>query len=96
MDAEPERIARLHHVAAALADAAGVTRVAGAVLSVEMPGPIEALTAQADCARDGVRVGCFRPPSTPDDISRLRLTASAGIDDDELALSCKLVGTVVP
>ena len=38
----------------------------------------------------------FRPPSTPDGISRLRLTASAGISDDDLALSCKLIGTVVP
>ena len=96
MDAEPERVARLHHVAAALADAAGVPRVAGAVLSVEMPGPIEALAAQAECAGSGVRVGCFRPPSTPDGISRLRLTASAGIPDDDLTLSCKLIGTVVP
>ncbi len=52
MDAEPERVARLHHVAATLADAAGVPRVAGAVLSVEMPGPAEALAAQAECARE--------------------------------------------
>jgi len=96
MDAEPERVARLHHVAASLADAAGVPRVAGAVLSVEMPGPAETLAAQAECAGSGVRVGCFRPPSTPDGISRLRLTASAGIDDDGLTLACKLIGTVVP
>ena len=96
MDAEPERVARLHHVAASLADAAGVARVAGAVQSVEMPGPAEALAAQAECARDGVRVGCFRPPSTPDGISRLRLTASAAVDDDELAHACKLIETVVP
>ena len=96
MDAEPERLARLHHVAASLGDAAGVARVAGAVLSVEMPGPTEALAAQAECARDGVRVGCFRPPSTPDGISRLRLTASAAITADELAHACKLIDTVVP
>ncbi len=62
----------------------------------EMPGPAEALAAQAECARDGVRVGCFRPPSTPDGISRLRLTASAGVDDDDLAHAAKLIGTVVP
>ncbi|KAA1396066.1 8-amino-7-oxononanoate synthase [Aeromicrobium ginsengisoli] len=96
VDAEPERVARLHHVAATLADAAGAARVAGAVLSVEMPGPAEALAAQAQCAADGVRVGCFRPPSTPDGISRLRLTASAGVDDDQLAHAAKLISTVVP
>ncbi len=96
MDVEPERVARLHHVAATLADAAGVPRVAGAVLSVEMAGPAEALAAQAECAAGGVRVGCFRPPSTPDGISRLRLTASAGVGDDELMLAAKLIGTVVP
>lgn len=95
IDAEPDRVARVHHVAAALADAAGVPPVAGAVLSVEMSGPGEALAAQAACADGGVRVGCFRPPSTPDGISRLRLTASAGIDDDQLALACKLIETVV-
>ena len=96
IDAEPERVARLHHVAASLADAAGVARVPGAVLSVEMPGPAEALAAQAECAGSGVRVGCFRPPSTPDGISRLRLTASSAVDDDELALACKLISSVVP
>ncbi|VXB46588.1 8-amino-7-oxononanoate synthase [Aeromicrobium sp. 9AM] len=95
MDVEPERVARLHHVAATLADAAGVQRVAGAVLSVEMPGPVEALAAQAECGASGVRVGCFRPPSTPDGISRLRLTASAGVSEDELTLAGKLIGTVV-
>ena len=31
---------------------------------------------------NGVRIGCFRPPSTPDGISRLRLTAHAHLDDD--------------
>jgi len=96
VEAEPERVARLRHVAATLADAAGVARVAGAVLSVEMPGPAEALSAQAACAADGVRIGCFRPPSTPDGISRLRLTASAGVDDDQLAHATKLIATVVP
>lgn len=91
---EPDLVARVNVVAKALADAAGVAQPAGAVLSVEMPGPLEALEAQAECARQGVRVGCFRPPSTPDGISRLRLTASAALDDERLAQACDVIEAV--
>ncbi|MEU4554250.1 8-amino-7-oxononanoate synthase [Micromonospora violae] len=61
--------------------AAGLTVSApdAAVISVTAPGP-EAATAWAEDCRDrGVAVGCFRPPSTPDSCSRLRLTVSAGV-----------------
>ncbi|RZT77109.1 8-amino-7-oxononanoate synthase [Micromonospora violae] len=61
--------------------AAGLTVSApdAAVISVTAPGP-EAATAWAEDCRDrGVAVGCFRPPSTPDSRSRLRLTVSAGV-----------------
>jgi 8-amino-7-oxononanoate synthase len=94
--AEPELVARVNMVAASLADAAHVERPAGAVLSVEMAGPLEAVAAQAECARQGVRVGCFRPPSVPDGISRLRITASARLDDDQLAHACDVIGSVAP
>lgn len=33
----------------------------------------------------GLRVGCFRPPSVPDGVSRLRLTARATLTGAELA-----------
>ncbi|TCB92180.1 8-amino-7-oxononanoate synthase [Micromonospora zingiberis] len=50
-----------------------------AVVSVTAPGP-EAATAWAAACRDrGVAVGCFRPPSTPDSRSRLRLTIGTGV-----------------
>ncbi len=49
-----------------------------------MPGPREAVDAVARAAEQGVRIGCFRPPSTPDGISRLRLTAHAHLTDDEV------------
>ena len=48
-------------------------------------GPLEAVAAVEKAAGNGVRIGCFRPPSTPDGISRLRLTAHAQLDDDELS-----------
>ena len=39
---------------------------------------------------------CFRPPSTPDGLSRLRLTAHAHHTDEELALAAKVLRRVVP
>jgi 8-amino-7-oxononanoate synthase len=93
---EPDLVARVNLVAAALADAAGVDRPAGAVLSVAMADPLEAVAAQAECGRRGVRVGCFRPPSVPDGISRLRITASARLDDDQLAHACDVIASVTP
>jgi len=81
---EPGRVARVREVAAALADACAVPAVDGAVLAVAMPGPREALAAVEAAAAQGVRIGCFRPPSTPDGISRLRLTAHAHLTDDEV------------
>jgi len=79
--AEPQLPKRVRTNAAVLAEACGVDPVAGAVLSVPMPGPDEALAAVARAREGGVRIGCFRPPSTPDGISRLRLTAHADHDD---------------
>ncbi|MFC5207528.1 hypothetical protein ACFPM0_13370 [Pseudonocardia sulfidoxydans] len=37
----------------------------------------------------GVLVGCFRPPSVPDGVSRLRLVARAGIDPGDVADATK-------
>ncbi len=68
-----------------LADALGQPAPAGAVLSVVMASPEAALHAQAAALAAGVRVGCFRPPSTPDGTARLRVTASAGLADEEWA-----------
>jgi 8-amino-7-oxononanoate synthase len=78
---EPERAKQVRANAAVLADAIGVEPPAGAVLSRPMPGPDEALAAVAQAAAQGLRIGCFRPPSTPDGISRIRLTAHADHDD---------------
>ncbi len=64
-----------------LAASLGVEPSAGAVLSLPMPSPQAAVAAQAAALEQGVRVGCFRPPSVPDGISRLRITVSAGIGD---------------
>lgn len=91
---EPALVDRVNDGALALSMAAGIAAPAGAVMSVEMPGPLEALAAQTECIRRGIRVGCFRPPSVPDGISRLRITASAGVTDDELAGACTIIREV--
>src|SRR5690606_26517017 len=65
---------------------------AGGVLSVTAPDPTTATAWAAACRERGVAVGCFRPPSTPDGRSRLRLTVNAGLDADEFD---RAVGVVV-
>ncbi|MFH8410775.1 8-amino-7-oxononanoate synthase [Streptomyces sp. NPDC018019] len=81
---EPERASRARAVAAELHQrltAAGLTvaRPDAAVVSVRAPSPEQAVRWAADCRDAGLLVGCFRPPSVPDGISRLRLTARADL-----------------
>jgi 8-amino-7-oxononanoate synthase len=51
----------------------------GGVISVGAPSADEAFAWAAACLERGVAVGCFRPPSTPDGRSRLRLTINVGV-----------------
>lgn len=88
------RVERLRQVARDLGAAVGASP-AGAVMSVPMPVPDEALAAQATCRAAGVLVGCFRPPSTPDGSSRLRITASARLSDADLARALDTLGEVL-
>jgi 8-amino-7-oxononanoate synthase len=87
----PELSDRVHANAARLASACGVPRPVGAVMSVPMPGPHEAVEAVEAARARGIRIGCFRPPSTPDGSSRLRLTAHADHAEHELDLACEVL-----
>lgn len=92
---DPGLPARARGRIGALAESLGVPTPSGAVLSVPMPSPAAALAAQAEALAAGVRVGCFRPPSTPDGVSRLRVTASAGPPDDVWDHASQVVCKVV-
>ncbi|MFE7579663.1 8-amino-7-oxononanoate synthase, partial [Streptomyces sp. NPDC057521] len=86
----PERALRARTVATALYEgltAAGLTAVRpdAAVVSVRAPSADAAVRWAADCRTAGMAVGCFRPPSVPDGISRLRLTARADLTDEQVA-----------
>lgn len=87
---EPGRAARVRTVARALhrgLTAAGLAAVRpdAAVVSVRAPSPEDALAWAARCRTAGLVVGCFRPPSVPDGVSRLRLTARADLTDEQVA-----------
>jgi 8-amino-7-oxononanoate synthase len=81
----PELPGRVRGHAAALAAAVGVAAPAGAVLSVPMASAQDAVAAAARLAAEGILVGCFRPPSVPDGLSRLRLTSRADLSPDVVA-----------
>jgi 8-amino-7-oxononanoate synthase len=69
---------------------------AAAVVSVAAPGPEEAVAWARACAGHGVAVGCFRPPSTPDSRSRLRLTVNVGVPRSDFEAAVDLIVKTAP
>ncbi|MER7571684.1 8-amino-7-oxononanoate synthase [Streptomyces sp. NPDC126514] len=98
---EPERAGRARAVASELharLTAAGhqAVRPDAAVVSVRAPSPEGALRWAADCRAAGLAVGCFRPPSVPDGISRLRLTARADLTGGQIERAVRVIGETRP
>lgn len=93
--AEPERVESLHQIAEQISIAAQIDRAAGAVQSVQVGEARKAVRLSAVLRERGVLVGCFRPPSVPDGISRLRLTAHANADPAEVIAAATLVRRLV-
>lgn len=98
---EPERAARARAVASALhtrltAEGHVAARPDAAVVSVRAPSPEQAVRWAADCRKAGLAVGCFRPPSVPDGISRLRLTARADLTDGQVEQAVRVIGETRP
>ncbi|MEV6960624.1 8-amino-7-oxononanoate synthase [Streptomyces sp. NPDC051207] len=98
---EPRRAARAREVAAHLhtrltAEGLEAVRPDAAVVSVRAPSPEAAVRWAADCRAAGLAVGCFRPPSVPDGVSRLRLTARADLSGEQLEHAVRVIGETRP
>ncbi|NQU37635.1 MAG: 8-amino-7-oxononanoate synthase [Actinobacteria bacterium] len=99
IEAEPQRVQAAQSNARLLQQSArdlalGSADSDGAVISVLLGDPTEALAATAVCLERGVSVGCFRPPSVPDGISRLRITARATLSSADLDLAREALAAV--
>ena len=95
IEREPERVETGRSRAVQLAGALGIDQPDGWVMSVPMPSPQVALAAQAAAREHGIAVGCFRPPSVPDGISRLRMTINAGVPEGDWKLAVDVLSDVV-
>ncbi|TMU89628.1 8-amino-7-oxononanoate synthase [Streptomyces sp. DASNCL29] len=98
---EPERAARVRTVAMGLygrLTAAGLAAVRpdASVVSVRAPSPEKAVRWAADCRAAGLMVGCFRPPSVPDGVSRLRLTARGDLTEEQIEEAADVIVRTAP
>uniref|UniRef100_UPI0011801E09 aminotransferase class I/II-fold pyridoxal phosphate-dependent enzyme n=1 Tax=Streptomyces sp. st115 TaxID=1828047 RepID=UPI0011801E09 len=96
-----KRQTRARAVAASLygkLTAAGLTAVRpdAAVVSVRAPSADAAVRWAADCRAAGMAVGCFRPPSVPDGVSRLRLTARADLTEEQITAAVATIVATAP
>ncbi|RMI39589.1 8-amino-7-oxononanoate synthase [Streptomyces triticirhizae] len=99
--AEPALAERARTTAATLhrrLTAAGLTAhpPAAAVLSLRAPSPEAALAWAESCRGRDLLVGCFRPPSVPDGISRVRLTARADLTPTQLDTAVTTLTATAP
>ena len=92
---EPWRARAVLDHAAELAQACDVPAPDSAVVSVILGEPEVALGAATACLEQGLRVGCFRPPTVPAGTSRLRLTARASLTPDELGTARRVLTDVL-
>jgi 8-amino-7-oxononanoate synthase len=97
--AEPELAAR------ALAHTMRLANIAGnlgmdpvpsstAVLAITIGDPARAMQAREICAKNGVRAGCFRPPSVPPGQACLRLTGRATMTDSDFVVASRALASV--
>ncbi|GAA2662288.1 MULTISPECIES: 8-amino-7-oxononanoate synthase [Actinosynnema] len=93
---EPGRPERVREVARQLSERLRergfrASEPSAAVVSVLAPSPEVAVAWAEACRERGVLVGCFRPPSVPDQVSRLRLTARADLSEADVARAVEVI-----
>ena len=92
---QPELSEGLHERARFVATTLDIPLARAAVQSVPVSTPELAVRAADELRARGVAVGCFRPPSVPDGISRLRITAPGNMELQELAGALETVREVL-
>ncbi|ASN38223.1 aminotransferase class I/II-fold pyridoxal phosphate-dependent enzyme [Paeniglutamicibacter terrestris] len=101
--ADAERLSRLGRNARLVHDTLAadprlrprIEQGAGAVHSVMMPDAASAVRAAASLRARGVAVACFRPPSVPDGVSRLRITAHADHEPGALLAALHTIARII-
>ncbi len=93
--AEPSLAQAVLGNAAIIAQVCGIEQAAGAVQSVPVGRPEDAAKLAVGLEDAGILVGRFRPPSVPDGISRLRLTARADLAQEQVRQAAGLVAGMV-
>jgi 8-amino-7-oxononanoate synthase len=90
--------AELHDRAATLSQLDGCLNddPRGGVVSLIAPSAEAAWEWATACRDKGVAVGCFRPPSTPDGRSRLRLTVNAGVPREDFEHALEVIEACRP
>lgn len=73
-----------------------VSTPAAGIISVAAPSAAAAVAWAAACQERGVAVGCFRPPSTPDNRSRLRLTINVGVERADFERALDIIAECAP
>jgi 8-amino-7-oxononanoate synthase len=97
--AEPDRGEQAQANARRLAGIAtglgfAVAPPSAAVLAVILGDPRNAVAAREVCASNGVRAGCFRPPSVPAGQACLRLTARATMTERDFVVASRALASV--
>lgn len=88
--------ALVHDTLAAVPQLSGrIERGAGAVHSITMADAAIAVRTAAALRARGIAVACFRPPSVPDGISRLRITAHANHHRRELLAALHTIAATI-
>lgn len=101
LKAEPRLPGPVQTCAAALAaglrdNGFSVSSPQAALISVRAPSATDATNWAARCAEQGVRVGCLRPPSVPDGVSRLRLTVHIRLTESDVDTAVKVISASAP